>query len=473
MTFVSFEFIVLFAVFLPLYLVATHRLQNVLLLVTSYVFYGWWDVRFCSLLLLSSTVDFLCGLLIERAASEAERRQFMTIGLTFNLLTLCIFKYFDFFALSLEASLGRIGVHVSLPLLHVILPIGISFYTFQTMSYTIDVFLREVKATTRYFDFLIFVSFFPHLVAGPIMRARNLLPQVLQPRQVTMEKLSSGAALMLWGYFKKIVIADNMGLYADQIFSQPAPSGAQILFAVYAFAFQIYGDFSGYSDIARGCARMIGFEIISNFNLPFLAASASEFWRRWHISLSLWIRDYFYIPLGGNRQSPARNAFNILFVMTVVGLWHGAANHFVLWGTFQGLLLLLYRAIGTINQRYLGIAWAPNSVFHWLSVLLFFNINCFGWLLFRCSSVFGQMIPFLRIMIHRFTLIGFDWSAFGHLGALAAFLVAVELVQFHMRSLEPWLSAPSLVRAGFYTAACYAIAILAPERTLGFIYFAF
>jgi alginate O-acetyltransferase complex protein AlgI len=472
MTFVSFEFIVLFAVFLALYFLFPHKWQNRLLLVTNYVFYGWWDVRFLSLLIMSSIVDFLCGLLIDREQNDSERRKFLAVGITFNLVTLCIFKYFDFFSQNLHAALLGLGIDVGLPTINVILPIGISFYTFQTMSYTIDVYLREVKATTRFLDFLVFVGFFPHLVAGPILRARNLVPQVLNPRHVTTEQFSSGMALMLWGFFKKIVIADNMGMFVDSVFTDKEPNGVAVLLATYAFAFQIYGDFSGYSDIARGIARMIGFDIVVNFRLPYLSANPAEFWRRWHISLSSWIRDYFYIPLGGNRYGRWRTTFNLLFVMTVAGLWHGAANHFLLWGFYHGVLLLIYRGLDWANERYLHLRWVASRWFHGLSIFIFFHLACIGWLIFRISSI-DQLMLMLDRLVRHFSPSSFDWGQLGFLPLYALALIGFEILQYRLRDLEPWLQLPVIARVGAYVAAIYCIAVLAPEKTLGFIYFAF
>jgi len=472
MTFVSFEFIVLFTVFLALYFALPHKWQNRLLLVTNYIFYGWWDFRFLSLLIMSSIVDFLCGLLIDRSQSQGERRKFLAVGITFNMVTLSIFKYFDFFSQNLHAALLGIGVDVSLPTLNVILPIGISFYTFQTMSYTFDVYLGEVKATTRFLDFLVFVGFFPHLVAGPILRARNLLPQVLNPRHVTWEQISSSIALILWGFFQKIVIADNMGTFVDTVFSDKQPNGVAVLLATYAFAFQIYGDFSGYSNIARGVARMIGFDIIVNFRLPYLAASPADFWRRWHISLSSWIRDYFYIPLGGNRYGRWRTAFNLIFVMTVAGLWHGAANHFLLWGFYHGLLLLIYRFLNWANESYLRLRWVSSRWFHGFGIFIFFHLVCIGWLIFRISNTDQLKLMVDRLIFH-FSVDAFDWSQIGHLPLYALALMGLEIVQYRLKDLEPWLKLPVAARAVAYTSALYGIAALAPEKTLGFIYFAF
>ncbi len=472
MTFVSFEFVVLFVVFLSLYFLFPHRWQNRLLLVTNYVFYGWWDWRFLGLLILSSIIDFLCGLLIDRSSSVSDRRKYLSIGIGFNLVTLGIFKYFDFFAQNLHDALLSIGINAGMPMLNVILPIGISFYTFQTMSYTIDVYLKEVKATDKFWDFLVFVGFFPHLVAGPILRARHLVPQVLNPRHVTWEMFSSGAALMLCGFFKKIVIADNMGLFVESVFSQKDPNGVAVLLAIYAFAFQIYGDFSGYSDIARGIARMMGFEIIINFRLPYLSATPAEFWRRWHISLSSWIRDYFYIPLGGNKLGRWRTAFNLLFVMTVAGLWHGAANHFVLWGFYHGVLLLAYRWAAWLDETYFRLKWTSSTWFRVAGVFFFFHLVCLGWLLFRVGSL-NQMWEMADRLLHHFSLATFDWKQAGYLPIYVVALMCFELVQERMKDLEPWLKLPALPRAAVYTAAIYGIALLAPERTLGFIYFAF
>jgi D-alanyl-lipoteichoic acid acyltransferase DltB (MBOAT superfamily) len=472
MTFVSFEFVVLFVVFLSLYFILPHQWQNRLLLITNYVFYGWWDFRFLSLLIISSTIDFLCGLLIEQSPKESDRRKFLAIGIGFNMATLCVFKYFDFFAQNLHDALFTIGINVSMPVLNVILPIGISFYTFQTMSYTIDVYLKEVKATTRFFDFLVFVGFFPHLVAGPILRARNLVPQVLNPRHVTWDMFSSGAVLMLWGFFKKIVIADNMGLFVEQVFSDKQPNGVAVLFGIYAFAFQIYGDFSGYSDIARGIARMMGFDIMINFRLPYLSASPGEFWRRWHISLSSWIRDYFYIPLGGSRYGRWWTAFNLLFVMTVAGLWHGAANHFVLWGFYHGALLLVYRCLDWLNERYFKLQFVSSPLFRVFAIIVFFHLVCFGWLIFRVTDM-SQMAMMLDRLAFHFSPSTFYWPSLGYLPLLAGAFILFELFQERMKDLEPWLKWPIAVRAALCTSAVYGIALLAPEKTLGFIYFAF
>jgi D-alanyl-lipoteichoic acid acyltransferase DltB (MBOAT superfamily) len=472
MTFVSFEFIVLFLIFLSLYFILPHRLQNRLLLVTNYVFYGWWDYRFLSLLIISSIIDFLCGLLIDQSSIESDRRKFLAIGIGFNLATLCVFKYFDFFAQNLHDSLLTLGIHVSMPVLNVVLPIGISFYTFQTMSYTIDVYLREVKATRNFLDFLVFVGFFPHLVAGPILRARNLVPQVLNPRHVTLEQFSSGAALALCGFFKKIVIADAMGAYVETVFADKAPNGVAVLFATYAFAFQIYGDFSGYSDIARGIARMIGFDIMVNFRLPYLSATPAEFWRRWHISLSSWIRDYFYIPLGGSRVGRWRTAFNLLFVMTVAGLWHGAANHFVVWGAYHGTLLLVYRLLELANEKYLRFSWPYSPRFRPIAIIIFFHLVCFGWLIFRVTGI-DQMWVLLDRLLFDFSPSTFVWSELGYLPLYVALFMGFEFLQERMKDLEPWLKLPALGRAAVYSSAIYGIALLAPEKTLGFIYFAF
>jgi alginate O-acetyltransferase complex protein AlgI len=472
MTFVSFEFIVFFVIFLALYFVLPHKLQNRLLLVANYVFYAWWDYRFLSLLILSSIIDYLCGLLIDQSQNEFDRRKFLAIGISFNMVTLCVFKYFDFFAQNLHDLLWTIGFNVSMPVLNIILPIGISFYTFQTMSYTIDVYLREVKATRNFLDFLVFVGFFPHLVAGPILRARNLVPQVLAPRHVTWEQFSSGAALALCGFFKKIVIADAMGAYVDTVFADKAPNGVAVLLATYAFAFQIYGDFSGYSDIARGIARMIGFDIMINFRLPYLSATPTEFWRRWHISLSSWIRDYFYFPLGGNRLGRWRTALNLMFVMTVAGLWHGAANHFILWGAYHGTLILVYRGLEWVNQRFMRWSWPYSPVFRPIAVIIFFHLVCFGWLIFRVTGT-EQMKLMLEQLWFHFSPGTYVWSEVGYLPLYVAVFMGFELIQEHMKDLEPWLRLPALGRATVYSSAIYGIALLAPEKTLGFIYFAF
>ena len=297
-----------------------------MLLVASYAFYGAWDWRFLGLIVLSTVVDYVVGMSLA-ATGDPRRRQFLvTASIVANLGILGLFKYAGFFAKSLVGLGASLGVEIPAFALDVVLPVGISFYTFQTLSYTIDIYRGTLKPTRRFLDFALFVAFFPQLVAGPIERASRLLPQVLQPRHVTWEKFGSGSWLILWGLFKKVVIADNLAFLVNAVYATDAsPTGWQVVAGTVAFAWQIYCDFSGYSDIARGLARLMGFELMVNFNLPYAARSPADFWRRWHISLSTWLRDYLYIPLGGNQGGALRTYRNLGLTMLLGGLWHGAA----------------------------------------------------------------------------------------------------------------------------------------------------
>ena len=330
MVFNSLHFVWFFIVVYCVYRVLPHRAQNWLLLVASYYFYAAWDWRFLGLLIASTLVDFTCARVLSRTSAPRARRALLVLSLGFNLTLLGFFKYFNFFADSLHGVLGALGWNVDFVTLRILLPVGISFYTFVTMSYVIDVYRREIPATRDLLDFAVFVAFFPHLVAGPILRASTLLSQIDSPRRITREQMRDGAWLIAWGYFQKVFVADNLASLANSAFDPAAPqTGVNILLGVYAFAFQIYGDFAGYSNIARGTSKLMGIELIENFRFPYLVRTPQAFWRNWHISLSTWLRDYLYIPLGGSRGSEWRTRWNLFVTMVLGGLWHGAAWTFV------------------------------------------------------------------------------------------------------------------------------------------------
>lgn len=387
MVFNSLEFVVFFAVVYALYRVLAHRAQNWLLLVASYYFYAAWDWRFLGLLIGSTVVDYSVARYLAGPHPDARRRRVMWISIAFNLGVLGFFKYYGFFAENLRLLLDSLGLGVWLPALHVILPIGISFYTFMTMSYVIDVYRREIPATKNLLDFAVFVAFFPHLVAGPILRASSLLPQIAHPRRPTAEQMADGTWLVCWGLAKKVLVADNLARVVNSVFANPAPSGFEVLIGVYAFAFQIYGDFSGYTDIARGLSKWMGIELNLNFLFPYFVRSPQAFWRHWHISLSTWLRDYLYISLGGNKGSRLATYRNLMITMVLGGLWHGAAWPFVIWGIYQGALLVIYRWAG---ERWSKRAWIASlerpfgTVVGWA---VMFHLTCYGWLIFRADSV--------------------------------------------------------------------------------------
>jgi D-alanyl-lipoteichoic acid acyltransferase DltB (MBOAT superfamily) len=374
----SWVFAAFFVLVYLAYLRLDHDRQNWLLLGASYVFYGFWDYRFLALIFASTVMDYLCGRAMEGKPKPVQKR-YVAISVTGNLAALGFFKYYDFFAHSVAAGFARLGVNVPLPVLDVVLPVGISFYTFQELSYVIDVYRGHVGVCRSLRDFALFVTFFPHLIAGPIQPAHTLLGQVARPRVLVLEKLWSGLWLLVLGLFMKVFVADNAGGIADAVFDRGDPgNGLACMLGIYAFALQIYGDFSGYSLMARGLARLLGFELMVNFRQPYLATHPSDFWRRWHISLSTWLREYLYIPLGGNRRGARRTQLNLVITMLLGGLWHGAAWKYVVWGLYHGGLLVLFRFL----PQGPGRPWTRP-----LRILAFFQLTAFGWLIFRCTGL--------------------------------------------------------------------------------------
>jgi alginate O-acetyltransferase complex protein AlgI len=477
MTFASAEFLLLFLAVSALYHVTGHRVQNLLLLAASYLFYGWWDWRFLGLLFGSSVVDYVCGRLLdssqERGWQTWQRQAILAFSILVNLGALAFFKYFNFFLDSVNLVTASLGHRPWFSALEIVLPVGISFIAFQSMSYTIDVYRRELPAERNFFDFLLYLSFFPQLVAGPIERASRLLPQIKQPRQTSLEDFGAGLHLALWGLFKKVVIADNLAPIVGRVFDEPAPGGFALLLGCYAFAFQIYCDFSGYTDIARGVARTLGFDLMVNFQLPYLATSPSEFWQRWHISLSTWLKDYLYIPLGGNRLGVRRTLYNLMIVMILGGLWHGAAWHFVAWGVYQGLLLVIFQLFrGTSADRQ--NATTPRSgIRFWLSVIGFFQLTCVGWLIFRVDHL-SQLVTLVPHSLRHGNLIGLRDGDILRMALLIIPFAVFELYYCYFRKqAEPWAGWRLGRRVGFNLAMIYGIVLLAPTAQVTFIYFQF
>ena len=377
MTFHSLPFVIFFPVVLGAYWLLRHRAQNVLLLIASYVFYGFVHPWFVAIMLVSTTVDYWAGQRMED--DPAHKKRYLWASLVVNLGMLGFFKYFNFFIDNVRVVLASAGLNAAPPTLEILLPAGISFYTFQALSYTIDIYRGEMRARRNPIDFALFVAFFPHLVAGPIMRAQNLLTQVEQPRTFSSDAARSGTVLIAWGYLKKLVVADNVAVIAGRVFGHQDPSFELLWTGVFAFGVQIYADFSAYSDIARGIARWFGFELVLNFNHPYIAHSPTDFWRRWHISLSTWFRDYVYIPLGGGRAPAPQREVNVIATFLLSGLWHGASWNFVLWGLYHGVLVVATRVLGTVlrlPERWPG----PLAAVQVLLTLLFMMG---GWLFFR------------------------------------------------------------------------------------------
>ena len=378
MIFHSLDFAAFFLAACGIYWMLPHRWQNVFLIGAGCFFYGYIHPWFLLPLVFSATIDYISAIQMERR--PAQKRTFLLLSLISNLGLLGFFKYFNFFVDNAGAAASALGLDFSRPALQIILPVGISFYTFQALSYTIDVYRGRIPARRSYLTLATFVTFFPPLVAGPIERASHLMPQIEQRRRFDAVMARDAIFLILWGYFKKLVIADNVGVIVNKVFAIREPGFEMLWAGVFAFAIQIYADFSAYSDIARGVARWFGFELIRNFDHPYLARGPADFWRRWHISLSSWFRDYVYIPLGGSRTGPARRAMNLILTFLLSGLWHGASWNYVLWGLYHGLLVAASRAIDPMTPKTparFHVAIAP------LQVVGTFALVTFGWLLFR------------------------------------------------------------------------------------------
>ncbi|HPA78106.1 MAG TPA: MBOAT family O-acyltransferase [Kiritimatiellia bacterium] len=475
MLFNSAEFIIFFVVLYGLYVMLPHRPQNLLLLAGSYIFYAAWDWRFLSLILISTVIDYYCAHAIDRSDMPRRKKAFLTVSMVSNLGLLGIFKYSNFFVHSMISLLGRFGLEVQPLTLNIILPMGISFYTFQTMSYTIDVYRGQLKPAVNILDFALYVTLFPQLVAGPIERASNLFPQVIRPRKISRYGITHGAYLIFWGYFQKVFIADNIAPLVEKLFEGSAPyNGVHVLLGLYAFALQIYCDFAGYSNIARGLAFCMGFRFMLNFNLPYFATNPSDFWARWHISLSTWLRDYLYIPLGGNRKGTWFTYRNLALTMILGGLWHGAAWNFVLWGIYQGILLIghrWYRAVRPFVAPAVPWKAAALRVLH---TVAFFHLVCLGWLLFRAESLhqIGAMLSAL------FTC--FVWPSqlvLEHLVAAILFfgglMMVIEWFQFRSSDLYVVLKWPLPVRVAVYLLMFYGLVIFGVQDAQSFIYFQF
>jgi alginate O-acetyltransferase complex protein AlgI len=552
MLFNSPEFILFFLLIYCLYLGLTFRLQNYMLLVVSYVFYGWWDARFLFLVALSTTIDFWVGLMIENGRLQFRQWLFPafflalsavaflgldwaaldpmgvgfpdfskllrapTIGwslggsiaflalisiifliletldeskrriccLMVSLITqlglLGIFKYFNFFAESLAVALNNIGIQSNGLHLNIVLPVGISFYTFQSLSYTIDIYRRQFKPTDRFSDFALFVAYFPQLQAGPIERARHLIPQLSTPRLITIDQTSRGLYLIVLGFFKKIAIADGVSPVVDQIFSTSGlVTWIDVIVGTVLFAVQIYCDFSGYTDIARGISKMFGINLIVNFDQPYFATNPQDFWRRWHISLSSWLRDYLYVPLGGNHGNLAFVCRNLLITMLLGGLWHGAAWNFVLWGLYQGSVLCIYRIwhqYGSQERPGLLIGAQPGKghvIRHLIANAAFFVVICYGWLLFRAHSL-AQIMGFSSLLVADFGNLDYGGGT-PRLSSLLgmSLLLIMEIAQYWTGDPCYYRRIPVPIR-GFLIAAMIAITMMGmSNEPAQFIYFQF
>jgi alginate O-acetyltransferase complex protein AlgI len=476
MLFNSFGFLCFLTTVLAVYYLLPHKQQNHFLLAASCFFYACWDWRFLAPLLVSTSIDYWCAGRMEDSIKadkgQAARYPYLVTSVVTNIGLLAVFKYFNFFAASTHDLLTAIGLHPAVSTLRIILPVGISFYTFQALSYTIDVYRGQLHASRSFPDFLLAILYFPHLVAGPIQRAHNLLPQVVNERRITSFQVKAGLTLIVWGYFKKVFVADNLAPIVNRVFDEPHPNGSHVLIAAYAFAVQIFCDFSGYTDIARGIAKLMGFEFVLNFNFPYLARNPKEFWSRWHISLSSWLRDYLYVPLGGNRKGEFQTYRNLMLTMIIGGLWHGAAWTFVLWGLYHGCLLVGHRIFETYFRRDVAAEPDPRlKPSHWLAVLVFFQFTCFGWLIFRAGSV-AQLSDMTAALSHP--LQNFDTALAGQVLLTVFPLLLAQLIR-SIAALLPALRTgwqwPE-VRAVAYGLLLYLV-LFRGGRPESFIYFQF
>ncbi|WP_405415776.1 MBOAT family O-acyltransferase [Maribacter sp. Asnod1-A12] len=396
MLFNSIEFLFFFPIVFILfwYLSKKLTLQNLLLLTASYIFYAWWDWRFLSLIIISSVIDYVAGLSIFKANSEKRKKFWLIVSLVANLGFLSIFKYYNFFAESFTQAVSITGWQPNDLTLNIILPVGISFYTFQTLSYTIDIYRGSFKPTTSVLSFFTYIAFFPQLVAGPIERASNLLPQIEKKRTFNKEWFNEGILQIFIGLFRKIVIADTLATYIDTIYADPGLyNSSTVLLATFFYAFQIYFDFAGYSDIAIGTAKLMGFKFHQNFNLPYFSKSLTEFWRKWHISLSFWLRDYLYISLGGNRKGIKITYRNLMITMLLGGLWHGSSYNFIIWGGIHGLVLSIEKYVKSNHQfsflNKLGFLGYPITFF----------IVLMSWVFFRATTLTDAITTIKKIII--------------------------------------------------------------------------
>lgn len=476
MLFNSVEFLIFLPIVFGLYWALSQRLrlQNALVVASSYLFYGWWDVRFLTLIAFTTLCSYVSGLLIDRFDGCRVKQKWVSgINIAINLGILGTFKYYDFFAGSMSQLLASVGIEAGFVTLNIVLPVGISFYTFQALSYSIDVYRGNIKATRDLLAFTAFISFFPQLVAGPIERATNLLPQFLRERRFDYGKAVDGMRQILWGLFKKIVVADGCAVAVDKVFGNYGVYDSSTLaLAAVLFAMQIYGDFSGYSDIAIGTARLFGIDLMRNFRFPYFSRDIAEFWRRWHISLNTWFRDYVYIPLGGSRCGKVKAFRNTMIIFLLSGLWHGANWTFVVWGAFHALLFLPLLLMGN-NRRYLGEV-AQNRLFpsvkEAVSMLVTFALVVVGWIIFRADTI-GDAWGYI---CHMFT--SGEWGLPVHGKGVVVYALLMLAVEWVQRTREHALQLDAVKSRWVRGAIYYALIIVIlwqESSSVQFIYFQF
>ena len=473
MLFNSVHYLLFFPVAVALFFAAPQRFRWAVLLLCSYYFYMCWRAEYIVLVLFTTVLDYLVALGMSRLEDDRRRRRLLLLSLGANLGLLFAFKYFNFLNRSLAGLAAGIGWDYPVPSLHVILPVGLSFYTFQAMGYTIDVYRRRVEAVRHLGHYALFVAFFPQMVAGPIERAGHLIPQIVRDHRLEAARVRRGLEQIGWGLFKKVVVADRAALYVDAVYNNVSHhDGLSYLLATYLFAIQIYGDFSGYSDIAIGSAHILGFDLRPNFDLPYLSRSITEFWRRWHMSLSSWLRDYLYIPLGGNRKGPGRTLVNLNITMLLGGFWHGANWTFLVWGGLQGFFLSWERASAGWGTRIVEALRLPRRLQEGIWWILTFHLVCLSWIFFRANSVTDAW-AILRGIVTRPGHLFVDPHVLAHVAVGVAVLLLVEALQAR-RPLFEWLETrPGPVRWALYAATVFGIVTLGVDGGAQFIYFQF
>ena len=490
MLFNSLHFVVFFPIVVILYFSIPHRFRWIFLVAASYYFYMCWKAEYILLILASTLVDYFAGIKMEEATTKKIRRRFLILSLCSNLGLLFTFKYFNFFSDSFQIVFDSLNLFIDSPTFRLLLPVGISFYTFQTLSYSIDVFMGKRKAERHLGYFALYVSFFPQLVAGPIERSTRLLPQFFEKHEFSLKNAGDGIKLMLWGFFKKVVIADRLAILVNQIYNNSdLYEGFPLLLATYFFAFQIFCDFSGYSDIAIGAAKLMGFDLMENFKRPYYAKSISEFWKRWHISLSTWFRDYLYIPLGGNRVSKRRWYINLFITFLVSGLWHGANWTFVIWGAIHGFYLIFAIWTGKIMSKVYNFfrLFQGSWIRKFVDVFLTFHLVLFAWVFFRANSladafhILGSIFPLqLGEFVKLVTSSGATEAVLGLKNRelllsvlLVGFMEWIHLMQRNRRMRTFISQQPLIIRWAIYYGVIIALISFGEYRMQEFIYFQF
>ena len=445
------------------------------MLAGSYYFYMCWNWRYIALIIISTLIDYVAGLRMSALLERRKRLKYLLLSLLTNLGLLLTFKYFNFFSDSLNAGFSFLGMSVHIPYLNVLLPVGISFYTFQTLSYSIDVYRGKIEHERHLGIFALYVSFFPQLVAGPIERASRLLPQFYRKNNFDEARVVSGLRLMLWGLFKKIVVANRVALYVDAVYNNAElHSGLTLLVATYMFAFQIYCDFSGYSDIAIGAARVLGYDLMKNFNRPYFAKTINEFWGRWHISLSTWFRDYVYVPLGGNRKGAPRMFVNLVIVFLVSGMWHGANWTFLAWGALHGIFAAASKITLPLRDRVVGLLHMPASIVSGVRIFVTFQLVCFGWIYFRAASI--EQANYIVMQIFTLPWGGLFVTALDQFsyGVMAiVLLLVVDTAQEYYNAAGAFVLRPRTLRWASYIIIIVIMVLIGVFDESQFIYFQF